>query len=148
MTGRAEDERVGRYESTMGKHAKSTFQVTNWNEKPFNEMVGGPKLTRARVTQVFRGELEGDATVEYLMVYRGDGTAAFIGVERVIGKLGGKPGSFVLEHEGNFENGKATAKCRVVTGTGTGELVGLQGEGSFEAEGKEGPFALDYELGD
>ena len=131
----------------MGMQASSTFQVTNWDEKPFNEMAGGPKLTRATVTKVFRGELEGDATVEYLMVYRGDGTAAFIGVERVIGKLKGKPGSFVLEHEGSFEDGKAKATCRIVTGTGTGELAGLQGEGSFEAEGKEAPFALDYELG-
>ncbi len=131
----------------MGTQASATFQITNWDEKPVHEMVGGPKLSRASVTKVFRGELEGDGTVEYLMVYRGDGTAAFLGVERVVGRLGGKPGSFVLEHEGTFENGKAKATCRVVKGTGTGELSGIRGEGSFEAEGKEAPFAMEYELG-
>jgi hypothetical protein len=131
----------------MSTQASATFQVTNWEEKPFNQIPGGAKLTRATVTKVFRGELEGDATVEYLMVHRTDGTAAFVGVEHVIGKLSGKPGAFVLEHEGTFENGKAKATCRVVTGTGTGELEGLEGRGHFEAEGKEAPFALDYELG-
>ena len=120
----------------MSTKATATFQVTNWEEKPVKETAGGPRLTRATVTKIFRGELEGDATVEYLMVHRPDGTAAFVGVEHVIGKLAGRPGSFVLEHEGTFENGLAKATCRVVAGTGTGKLAGLEGKGSFEAEGK------------
>ena len=126
--------------------ANATFQVTNWDEKPFDEIDGGAKLTRATITKAFLGDIEGDATVEYLMVYRPDGTATFVGVERISGKLGEKSGSFVLEHVGTFEKGTAKATCRVVSGSGTGELTGLQGEGSFEAEGREAPFVLDYEF--
>ena len=130
----------------MSKHMSAVFEVTNWDEKPYDELEGGPKLTRAKVTKTFCGELEGDATVEYLMVHRPDGTATFVGVERVRGKLDGKSGSFVLEHYGTFEGGTAKAVCRVVVGSATGELTGLQGEGSFEARGREAPFTLDYEL--
>ena len=132
----------------MGTRASATFEVTNWDEKPFNEIDGGPKLTRATVTKTFRGDLEGDAIVEYLMVHRTDGTATFVGVERVSGKLGGRSGSFVLEHQGSFESGTAKATCRVIPGAGTGELTGLRGEGSFEAAHREAPFVLDYELVD
>lgn len=58
----------------MSTHASATFEVTNWEEKPFHEKEGEPKLTRATVTKTFHGDLEGDATVEYLMVHRVDGT--------------------------------------------------------------------------
>ncbi len=130
----------------MSTRASATFEVTNWDEKPYDEVEGGPKLSRATVTKAFHGDIEGNATVEYLMVHRPDGTASFVGIERISGKLGGKSGSFVLEHLGTFEAGTAKATCRVVSGSGTGELTGLQGEGSFEAGGMKAPFALDYEF--
>jgi hypothetical protein len=127
--------------------ASAMFEVTNWEEKPFHEG-DGPKLTRATVTKTFSGDLEGDSTVEYLMVHRADGTATFVGVERVRGKLGGRSGGFVLEHRGTFEGGTAKAICGVITGSATDELTGLQGEGSFEARGREAPFELEYEFVD
>lgn len=130
----------------MSTRARATFEVTNWDEKPYDEVEGGPKLTRATVAKDFHGDIEGSATVEYLMVHRPDGTASFVGIERISGKLGGKSGSFVLEHLGTFEGGTAKATCRIIGGSGTGELAGLQGEGSFEAGGREAPFALDYEF--
>ena len=130
----------------MSTRASATFEVTNWDEKPYDEVEGGPKLSRATVTKVFRGDIEGSATVEYLMVHRPDGTASFVGIERISGKLGGKSGSFVHEHLGTFEGGTAKATCRVVSGSGTGELTVLQGKGSFEAEGMKAPFALEYEF--
>jgi len=130
----------------MGTRASATFEVTNWDEKTYDEREGGPNLTRAVVTKGFSGDIEGEATVEYLMVHRPEGTASFVGVERITGKLAGKSGSFVLEHRGTFEGGIAKAVCQVVAGSGTEELAGLRGEGSFEATGREAPFTLDYEF--
>jgi hypothetical protein len=126
--------------------AESVFQVTAWEESPWHEHDGGPRLTRAKVTKIFSGELEGEGTVEYLMTHRPDGTASFVGVETVSGRLGGKAGAFVLEHRGTFQEGAATADCRVVPGSGTGALAGLSGSGRFAAEGREAPFRLEYEL--
>ena len=132
----------------MKKRLDITFEVKNWDEKPYHEEKGGPKLTRAGITKTFSGDIEGKASLEYLMVHRPDGTADFVGVERVSGTLGGKSGSFVLEHRGTFDGVTARATCDVVAGSGTDELKGLRGNGSFEAKGREARFELDYKFGD
>lgn len=131
----------------MSKRATATFEIKGWDEKPYDEMEVGPKLARARVSKVFHGDLEGNSAVEYLLVYRQDGAASFIGFERVVGTLQGRPGSFVLRHEGTFEKGTATAVCSVVPASATGELTGLRGQGSFAAgHAQSYPFSLDFEL--
>ncbi len=131
----------------MSGRATATFEIKGWDEKPYDELEGGPKLTRARVNKAFRGDIEGTSALEYLLVYRQDGTASFVGFERVAGSLQGHPGTFVLEHEGTFEGGMATATCSVVPGSGTGELKGLRGRGSFSVgHAQTYPFSLDFDL--
>src|SRR2546426_964028 len=115
----------------MTKQAKGTFDVKTWDEKPYDEMEGGPKLTRASVTQSHSGDIEGEGTLEYLMVYRDDSSASFIALERIVGKVGSRPGSFVLQGTGAFEGGIAKGEWLVVPGSGTGDLRGLRGEGGF-----------------
>lgn len=129
------------------KTANARFAIKNWDEKPYSEAQGMPKLTRASVTKTFSGDLEGDGQVEYLMVYRNDGSAAFVGLERVTGRLGGKAGSFVLQRTGVFEGGQAKESYAVVAGSATGELEGLTGDGSSAVgHGLEHPFTMTYEL--
>ena len=53
------------------------------------------------------GRSEGDGDVEYLMVHRADGSAAFAGFEPVVGRVAGKVGTFVLQRVGTFEGGQA-----------------------------------------
>jgi hypothetical protein len=62
----------------MKRRATAMFAIIGWDEKPYNEAVGLPKLTRASVTKTFSGDLEGESQLEYLMVYRADGTASFV----------------------------------------------------------------------
>ena len=100
---------------------------------PLLEADGGSKVTRASVTMAFDGDLEGEGAVEWLMSYDGGSTARFVGLERVVGKVGGRSGTFVLQHIGAFDGETATADLLVVPGSGTGELKGLSGEGTFEA---------------
>ena len=130
----------------MSKRAKATFEVASWDEQPFGEVDGGPGLTRVTVTKSFHGDIEGEGALEYLMVYRDDGSASFVGLERVIGRLGDRSGSFVLQHTGTFEGGTAKATCAVVLGSGTGDLNGLRGEASFAAQGRKAPITLDYDF--
>jgi hypothetical protein len=129
------------------KTANARFAIKTWDEKPHSEAEGLPKLTRASVSKTFSGDLEGEGRVEYLMVYRNDGSAAFVGLERITGRLAGKTGSFVLQRTGVFEGGQAKESYSVVAGSATGELEGLTGEGSSAVgHGMEHPFALSYEL--
>jgi Protein of unknown function (DUF3224) len=128
--------------------ANSRFTITSWDERPYGEEEGLPKLTRATVTKSFTGDIAGEGRVEYLMMYRSDGSATFVGLERVVGRVGGKTGSFVLQRTGVFEAGAAKESYFVIPDSGTGELRGLRGEGtSAVGHGTEHPMTLSYELG-
>ncbi|PYP23240.1 MAG: hypothetical protein DMD55_17820 [Gemmatimonadetes bacterium] len=132
----------------MKNVANARFTIKSWVEKPYSENQGVPKLTRAAVTKAFTGDIAGEGHVEYLMMYRSDGSATFVGLERVVGHVAGKAGSFVLQRTGVFENGVAKESYFVISGSGTGELRGLRGEGtSAVGHGTEHPLTLTYELG-
>jgi uncharacterized protein DUF3224 len=131
----------------MRKSARAQFTIKSWDEKPYSEGTDLPKLTRASVTKTFSGDIEGEGHVEYLMMYRSDGSATFVGLERIVGRVGGKAGTFVLQRTGVFEGGQAKESYSVVAGSGTGELHGLRGDGtSALGHGSDYPFLLNYEL--
>ena len=110
-------------------------------------MNGMPKLTRAGVIKSYQGDVTGEGKLEYLMMYRDDGSASFVGLERVVGSVGGRSGSFVLQGTGTFKDGVATVTLIVVPGSGTGELHGLRGGGGFSV-GQQGTYSitLDYDF--
>jgi Protein of unknown function (DUF3224) len=60
------------------------------------------------------------------MVYPGDGSAKLVGLERVVGRLGDRWGSFVLEHSGTFEGGVAEASWSVVPGREPGNFAACE----------------------
>ena len=131
----------------MKTSANARFAIKSWDEKPYSEGPDQPKLTRASVAKTYTGDIEGDANVEYLMMYRADGSAAFVGLERFVGRLGEKNGSFVLHRTGVFEGGEAKESYQVIPGSSTGDLAGLTGGGnSAVGHGLEHPFVLSYEL--
>ena len=131
----------------MKTTANARFAIVTWDEKPWSEGHGEPRLTRASVTKTYTGDIEGEGQVEYLMMYRSDGSASFVGLERVVGRIGGKTGTFVLSRTGVFEDGQAKESYSVIPGSATGDLQGLQGDGSSAVgHGMEHPFALTYEL--
>jgi hypothetical protein len=131
----------------MKSSVNARFAIKSWNEKPYSEGQDQPRLTRASVMKTFTGDLEGEGQVEYLMMYRADGSASFVGLERIVGRLGGRTGSFVLQRIGVFENGQAKESYSVVPGSANGELQGLGGDGSSAlGHGTDYPFSLDYDL--
>jgi hypothetical protein len=126
---------------------EARFAITSWDEKPYSEGSDLPRLTRASVTKTYTGDIAGEGLVEYLMMYRGDGSAGFVGLERVVGRIEGKSGSFVLQRTGVFEDGQAKESYTVIPGSATGELAGLRGHGqSSVGHGMEHPFTLSCEL--
>ena len=131
----------------MKERANGRFAIKSWDEKPYSEGPDLPKLTRATVTKTFTGDIEGEGHVEYLMMYRSDGSATFLGLERISGRIGGRAGSFVVQRIGVFEGGQAKESYSVISGSATGDLRGLAGSGSSAVgHGMEHPFVLDYEL--
>lgn len=111
---------------------KATFDVTSWDEKPFDEQGGTAKLTEAVVEKHYSGDVEGTSTTRWLMAYAPDQSAVFVGIERIVGSIGGRSGSLVLQHVGAFEAGAAKASLVVVSGTG--DLADAAGDGDFLAD--------------
>ena len=129
-------------------HAAGTFTVASWDEDTYRELGGDAKLTRATVTFALEGDLTGQASWEAVMCYRPDGTAAYTGMQRFEGQVGGIEGGFVVQADGEFAGGEARSRWEVVEGSGTGGLAGLKGSGASTAgSAPPGSFTFDYQLG-
>lgn len=126
---------------------KATFTTTTWDEKPYVEIDEERKLTRTLATFSYEGDLDGKGTVEYLMAYCPNGLGNFVGLERIEGRLGGRQGSYIVQHTGTFDPKSVTTHWLVVPGSGTGELEGLAGNGVVVLEG-HGPYpiTLNYDF--
>ena len=110
------------------------FEVTDWKEEQLDERADAPKVTSARVTKKYSGDIEGDSVTEWLMSYSEDGSATFVGLERINGTIDGRNGTLVLQHVGKYNDGAATAELTAVAGGGSGKLSGATGGGDFRAD--------------
>lgn len=131
----------------MGTQAAGTFEISGWDEATYDEREG-VRLSRAIVTKTFSGDVEGESVAELLLAYGAEeGSAAYTGLERVVGRVHGRSGSFVLRHSATMERGKGEANISVVPDSGTGELRGLRGETRISVEPGGGhSFTLVYDL--
>ena len=116
----------------MPSKSSATFEIKGWDEQPFDEAVGVAKLTKASVVKEYAGDIEGSSATEWLMAYNPDKSAVFVGLERIMGTIGGRHGSLVVQHIGTFTDGAATATLTVVSDTD--ELKGATGSGELVAD--------------
>jgi len=84
------------------------------------------------VQKKYSGQVDGTSATEWVMSYNSDGSAAFVGLERIRGTIAGRTGTLVLQHVGQFRDGAATAALTVVGGTD--ELGQATGGGDFVAD--------------
>lgn len=129
----------------MATTISASFEVTNWDEHQFDRRAGTAKLTRAKVGKSYTGDITGDSVTEWLMAYAADGTATFVGLERIDGTISGRRGALVLQHVGAFQDGAATADLTVASGSCTGEFAGASGRGDFRAD-PAGTVRLELQL--
>jgi hypothetical protein len=99
------------------------------------------------IERSFHGDLEGEATAELLTATAENGTAVYLALDRIRGRLEGREGSFVLQHRGVLSAEGAEIDGAIVPGSGTGELRGITGHGSITVD-DEGThrLMLEYEL--
>jgi len=128
--------------------AKGSFQITSFNEDTYEDRGSGAKLTHAWGDQAFSGDIEGEGQVHWLMSYRPDKTATYVGLQRIKGEIGGRKGSFIIEATGDFDGAASRGNWSVIPSSGTDDLKGITGTGTFEAPGgPKATYALDYEVG-
>jgi hypothetical protein len=133
---------------TSKTHTTGRIDVKTYEPQPYDQLDDGPDLVEIHVTETFSGDIEGDGVVRFLQAIREDGSASFVGIERVTGSIAERRGSFLLQDAGTLEGNLVKGDWFVIPGSGTGELAGLRGEGGFEAElGQHASITLDYWFG-
>lgn len=138
---------IANQETTRKMHASGTFDIDSWDERAWDEG-DGARLTRARVTKTFHGDFECVSTAELLMATAQVETSrAYVGFERVTGRIQGRSGSFVLHHNAFGSAAGGEARWLVLPDSGTGDLHGMAGEAHIEID-PDGThrFTLDYDL--
>jgi len=126
-------------------HATGKIEVHTYQPEAYDKAADGPDIVEINVTEAFKGDIEGEGRVRFLQTLHHDGSASFVGVERVSGKIAGRTGSFVLQDHGTSDGKTVRGQWVVVPGSGTDELTGLRGEGGFVANIGEGAdITLDY----
>lgn len=125
--------------------ATGTIEVHTYQPETYEDSGGGTDLVEIHVTEAFHGDIEGEGAVRFLQAGRPDGSASFVGIERVTGSVGGRSGTFLLQDAGTVEDGVVNGTWFVIPGSGTGDLAGLRGEGGFTAKlGSSADITLDY----
>ncbi len=132
-------------EIPVNAHAQGTFDV---NVKPLTgDNAEWGAFGRLSIDKVFHGDLEGTSRGQ--MLAEGDGKGEFggyVALERVTGSLGGRKGSFVLQHSGTLWHRRPEMTVTVVPGSGTGELRGLAGRFRIVIEGSKHGYEFEYTL--
>ena len=134
----------------MTTHLETRLKIESWDEKPYRELDGGRKFTRASVAlSVAEERIEARATWDALLFYAADGTSSYVGLMHVEGRLGDRTGTFVMEGTGAYDGTEARGESSVVTATASGELRGLHGTAVSVSTHSDYPFmplTLDYDV--
>lgn len=137
----------------MTRRATARFKVTSWDQESYaGEPENGPALGTAVVGKTYTGDLAGRGLARLLMCQADPSTpaadAGYVASEQIVGTLGRRKGSFVIQHWGVAAAGsKPRTDGHVVPGSGTGELAGLAGSVriAVDADGQH-TLTLDYTL--
>ena len=125
---------------------EGTFRVVSWDEERYDAADGQPKFTHARVVHELTGAIEGEVSICYLMVYRPDQTASFVGLATITASIGEQSGSFVMQDVGMSENGVSKGRWVILPGLGSGGLRNIRGDGHFASSAEGASYLLDVSL--
>ena len=113
----------------MSQRAAGAFDVKVTPQKPDTQIARAANLGRLTIDKRFHGDLEGISKGEMLATQTEvPGSAGYVAMERVTGKLRGRTGSFVLQHSATMNRGDSRAEISVVPDSASGELRGLSGK--------------------
>lgn len=127
--------------------ATGTFEVKMAPQKPDNPQEEAAGLGRMSLDKQFHGDLEGTSQGEMLSVLdQAKGSGGYVALERVTGKLQGRSGSFVLQHNATMNRGVPYLNIIVVPDSGTGELEGISGSMMIRIENGKHSYDLQYAL--
>ena len=129
-------------------HVNGSFDVKLQPIDAYNRDEGAG-FARMSIDKQFHGALEATSKGEMLSAMGNvKGSAGYVAIERVTGTLGGRKGSFTLQHNATMTRGEPYLNIIVVPDSATGELAGLSGSMKIEITDGKHFYAFDYALAD
>lgn len=126
--------------------ASGTFTIQSTPGAPWSAE-DGVILAPMTFAKRFAGDLDATSEVHMLAARTPvPGSAGYVAIERVVGALAGRSGSFVLQHTGTLDRGASTLSVTVVPDSGTGGLAGLSGRMDIVVASGEHSYTFDYTL--
>lgn len=125
--------------------ASGTFTV---DLRPDGTELSGT-AARFAFTKAFTGDLSGTSTG--VMLSAGEpasGTAGYVALEAVQATVEGRTGGFVLQQLGRMADGEQELDYRVVPGSGTGGLTGIDGVLRLTIDDDTHHYTLEFTLAD
>jgi hypothetical protein len=133
----------------MREQIKGTFDVVMDPNPAYETLEGGLIMGRVLLTKTFHGELDAASTVRMLTAGTAvKGSAGYVAIELVQGKLRGRSGSFVLQHSGVMNRGQSSLTVTVVPDSGTSELAELSGAMTIDIVEGNHFYTFDFAFGD
>lgn len=131
----------------MTTRASGTFEVRL--SPQVDGEAGGASVGRMLIDKRFAGDLEATSKGQMLAVRTAtEGSAGYVAMELVTGRLQGREGTFVLQHNGTMERGAQRLSIHVVPDSGTGNLAGLAGRMEIDFSSGGHSYHFDYTLGE
>lgn len=126
--------------------AKGGFDVKRTPQGSL-DMGDGFEIGHMRFDKQFHGPLEATGVVHMLAAMSPvEGSGAYVAVERIVGTLDGRAGSFLAVHKGVMDRGTPALDLTVVPDTGTDALTGLRGRIAIDIVDGTHFYTFDYEL--
>ncbi|MDR1989191.1 MAG: DUF3224 domain-containing protein [Acidobacteriaceae bacterium] len=130
----------------MQEIARGTFTV-KLQPLTFEGVEADAMLGRLSIDKEIEGDLVATTRGQMLSA-RTDvkGSAGYVAIERVDGRLNGRKGTFVLQHTGLMDRGSQSLSVLVVPDSGTGALAGLTGRFEITIEAGVHCYTFEYHL--
>ena len=127
---------------------RSSIEVIGYEKFDISSHDDGSVIVSTVLTERFSGAIEGIGVADHIRLLHPDGTGISTGIERIEGTVAGRAGSFILTAYGrNHSATKVRGTWTVQPGSGTAELTGLRGRGSYTATADpEGRWCADDEF--
>ena len=128
----------------MTTRINGTFEV-KLVPQAHEDNVGDPGVGRMSIAKQFFGDLDASSKGQMLAI-RTDvkDSAGYVAMERVVGTLQGRTGSFALQHSGTMTRGEKLLSVTVVPNSGTDQLEGLSGIMGIEIVEGEHLYTFEY----
>lgn len=122
------------------------FSIDTFDAEPLGD--DSERLARVVIGKTFTGGLVGTSVVHMTSARTAvEDSASYVALERVVGVIDDRAGSFVLMHIGTSDRGTQSLVITVAPDSGTGELAGLTGSLEITGDTEGGhTYGFSYDL--